>query len=173
MRLGEALRLNLQDFDPLNKALTIYQTKNQTERVIPLAPSLAARVQAYIERFPGEPDTPLFLSPRGPRPHSLGVGPVDRTFKILLIKAGLPQRVGRTGPRVHDLRHSFAVHRLENWYHAGENLEAKLPLLATYLGHTCLRDTYYYLRITTSFFPEIARRLNAFTGDVIPQGGQS
>ncbi len=66
------------------------------------------------------------------------------------------------------LRHTFAVHRLENWFLANEDVEAKLPILSAYMGHTNLRDTYYYLRITQSFFPEITRRLQREVGDIIP-----
>jgi len=71
--------------------------------------------------------------------------------------------------RARHKRHTFAVHRLEKWYYAGENVEAKLPILAAYMGHAKIRDTYYYLRITASFFPEIARRLEAFASNVIPK----
>jgi hypothetical protein len=60
------------------------------------------------------------------------------------------------------------VHRLENWFLANEDVEAKLPVLAAYMGHTSIRDTYHYLRITQSFFPEITRRLHREVGDIIP-----
>ena len=167
MRLGEALRLTSGDFDPQSDALIIRQGKNRRDRIIALAPSVAGRFREYCRRYPGNNDTPVFLSPL--RPRALTKTAIRKTFRCALSAAELPPRVGGHGPRIHDLRHTFAVHRLENWYRAGENLEAKLPILAAYMGHARMRETHYYLRITASFFPEIARRLKAFTGDIIPQ----
>ena len=167
LRLGEALGLTMGDYDPPENVLTVRQGKNQKDRLIPLAPALGERLQGYFRRFPGDVNTPIFLSPQHHR--ALLHNGIEKLFRGLLIKAGLPPRANRSGPRIHDLRHTFAVHRLENWYLAGENLTAKLPILSVYMGHSSLRDTYYYLRITTSFFPEIARRIEAFAGDVIPK----
>ena len=168
LRVGEALALNMGDYDPIQNVLIVHQGKNQTERFLPLTASLGERLREYGKRFPGNVDTPLFLSPKCPRAAVYG-GCIRRNFRKLLITAGLPARIRRVGPRVHDLRHTFAVHRLENWYLAGEDITAKLPILSAYLGHRELRDTYYYLRITASFFPEITRRLEAYAGDVIPK----
>jgi integrase len=170
LRLGEALRLRHGDVDLREGALTVRHGKRQKDRLVPLAPGLAERVAAYCRRFPGAAADPLFLSSPGRR--ALHHGTVQGFFPKLLRRAGLPPRRGRQGPRLHDLRHSYAVHRLESWHRAGEDLEAKLPILSAYMGHANLRDTYYYLRITASFFPEITRRLEAFTGDVIPKGAQ-
>lgn len=167
MRLGEALALNMGDYDPIENVLIVRHGKNQTERFIPLTASLGERLREYSKRFPGNVDTPIFLSPK--RPRALYHGCIQNNFRKILITAGLPARVHRVGPRVHDLRHTFAVHRLENWYLAGEDITSKLPILSVYLGHRELRDTYYYLRITTSFFPEITRRIEAYAGDVIPK----
>jgi integrase len=166
LRLGEALGLRHEDIDSREGILTIHHGKNQKDRLVPLAPSLADRLAAYRHRFAGAAADPLFLSPVGRQ--AIHHGTIQDIFPKLLQRAGLPPRRGHQGPRLHDLRHTFAVHRLESWHRAGEDLEAKLPILSAYLGHTTLRDTYYYLRITASFFPEITRRLQAFTGDVIP-----
>lgn len=167
LRLGEALALRIGDYDPNQNMLTIRQGKNQKDRLIPLSSALGGRAQEYFRRFPGMPTTPIFLSPcqDAPIQHAC----IEKTFRNLLPKAGLPPRVHRVGPRIHDLRHTFAVHRLENWYLAGEDLTAKLPILSVYMGHKNMRDTYYYLRTTASFYPEIARRLEVYVGDVIPR----
>ena len=168
LRLGEALSLRHGDFDTGEGVITIHQGKNQKDRLVPVAPAVAKRLATYCHRFPGMINEPIFLSPV--RQHALSLHGVESLFLRLLKRAGLPPRQKKRGPRIHDLRHTFAVHRLEKWYLAKENLEAKIPLLSAYMGHKTLRDTYYYLRITSSFFPEIAHRLEAFTGDVIPKG---
>jgi integrase/recombinase XerD len=76
------------------------------------------------------------------------------------------------GPRLHDLRHTFAVHRLAQRYREGADLQAKLPVLATYMGHRILRGTQRYLQLTAKIFPELSRRLDAAYGDCIPRRTQ-
>jgi len=167
LRLGEALALTHGDYDPSEQVLLVRQGKNQNERFIPLAAALGERLREYCNQFPGSADAPIFLSPRHPR--ALRQKSIRWNFYRLLERTGLPTRTRHGGPRVHDLRHTFAVHRLENWYLSGEDVTSKLPILSVYLGHRGLQETYYYLRITASFFPEIARRLEAYAGDVIPR----
>ena len=171
LRLGEALGLTIGDLNQDSQVLTVRQGKNQKDRLVPLAPGLSGLVADHIDQYPGQPDTALFLSPF--RPHAIDQQPVRYVFCTELLKlAGLPPRIKRKGPRIHDLRHTFAVHRLEKWFLAGEDVEAKLPYLSAYMGHTHLRDTYYYLRITASFFPEITRRLETRAARVIPRRRQ-
>jgi integrase/recombinase XerD len=90
-------------------------------------------------------------------------------FRKLLLQCGIPHAGRGTGPRIHDLRHTFAVHTLLRWYRNGEDLDAKLPLLATYLGHQHLSGTQRYLHLTAELFPEITARLDAVFGEVIPR----
>jgi integrase len=70
---------------------------------------------------------------------------------------------------VHDLRHTFAVHTLLRWYREDADLNAKLPVLATYLGHQSMEETQLYLHLTADMFPEIVIRANAEFGDIIPR----
>jgi integrase/recombinase XerD len=171
LRLGEALRLTFGDMNRGSGVLTVRQGKNRKDRLVPLAPSLARRVVDHIDRYPGGPETPLFLSPV--RSHEIDPETVEYAFRTdLRALAGLPPRVKNQGPRIHDLRHTFAVHRLENWFRAGEDVEAKLPYLSAYMGHAHVRFTYYYLRITASFFPEITRRFSLRVGNAVPEGGR-
>ena len=167
LRIGEALGLTVGDYDSAKNMLTIRQGKNERDRLIPLAPALDKRMKEYLHRFPSDANTPIFSSLRGHL--AISRSTVGMHFRKLLPKAGLPPRAHGSGPRIHDLRHTFAVHRLENWYLAGEDVMARLPILSVYMGHRHLRETYYYLRITASFFPEISRRLKAYAGDVIPK----
>lgn len=171
LRLGEALKLTIGDFDRRSDVLTIRQGKNQKDRLVPLTIGLAHRVGHHLDQYPGEHDTPMFLSPSGS--HAIHGVTVDDAFRTRLLPlASLPPREKRQGPRIHDLRHTFAVHRLENWFLAGQDVEALLPSLSAYMGHTHVRDTHYYLRITASFFPEITRRLEQHTAGTTIKGGQ-
>ena len=81
---------------------------------------------------------------------------------------GIPHGGRGRGPRLHDLRHTFAVHRLEDWIREGADLQARLPILATYMGHQSLAGTQRYLRITPYVFPNIVADLRRVVGHAIP-----
>ena len=170
MRVGETLTLACDDFDFDSGVITVQSGKGCKKRIIPLAPGLSKLLIRWKGERLAKGQPLLFPSIRidGAVSHNA----MYRLFKDQLLPvAGLPPRLTRQGPRLHDLRHTFAVHRLENWFRAGEDIEAKLPYLAAYLGHTHLQDTYYYLRLTMSFFPEIGRRLQS-RGVRFPEGGR-
>ncbi len=170
MRVGETLALACEDFDSESGVITVQSGKGQKKRTIPLAPGLADLLTRWKNERLTKGQGLFFPSPRI-------AGAVSHAALLCLFRnqllpmAGLPPRLTRKGPRLHDLRHTFAVHRMENWFKAGEDIEAKLPYLAAFMGHTHLRDTYYYLRITMSFFPEIGRRLQS-RGVHFPEGGR-
>jgi integrase/recombinase XerD len=90
-------------------------------------------------------------------------------FRQLLLQCGIPHAGRGKGPRIHDARHRFACCVLRRWYQDGADLDAKLPLLATYLGHVNLSGTQRYLHLTAELFPEITARSEAAFGDVIPR----
>ena len=125
------------------------------------------RLRKYAEHFGARPPEAFFF----PSPHggALSLRTVYFLFRTLLLQCGIPHAGRGKGPRVHDLRHGFAVHTLLRWYQEGADLEAKLPLLATYLGHRSLAGTQRYLHLTAELFPEITVRSNAAFGDVIPR----
>lgn len=166
LRLGEALALRVRDFDPAPALLTVHG-KNKRKRILPVAPSLAERLREHRLRFPGALDAPVFLSPKRNAP--LNDSTIRRPFRRLLKEARLPLRENRQGPRLHDLRHTFAVHRMENWIRAGEDMNTKIHLLSVYMGHASLYATYYYLRVTSQLFPDITRRFAETAGHVIPE----
>lgn len=167
MRVGEVLTLRVADVDLADGILSVRMGKFNKDRLVPLAPVMTARLRRYAailgER---EPAAVFFPAPDG-GPHSRRT--VYGIFRRLLRMCGIPHGgIGR-GPRLHDLRHGFAVHRLESWYREGADLWAKLPLLATYLGHKSLVGTQRYLRLTPEIFPDISARLEEFIGHVIPR----
>ncbi len=134
-----------------------------------MAPSLRVRLETYLalRRRAGastRPDAALFWSPRGGPYSHIGV----QHGLSQLIRVVCEKPPGRsTGPRVHDLRHAFAVHRLLRWYREGADVQAKLPLLATYLGHCTFLSTQVYLTATPELLEEASRRFHHAFGDLI------
>jgi integrase len=170
LRRSEALALCRRDFNPESGLLSVYGQKNHQMRHLPLSPSLETRLTEYLSQNPGESDRPLFVSHRaGQKRNHID----NRLFPRLLLRAGLPPRINRQGPRLHDLRHTFAVHNMERWIRAGENLEAKIPVLAAYMGHTDYQSTYYYLRLVEPMFPDLVQRFGVYAAGIIPERGDA
>ena len=166
-RVGEVLKLRVQDVDLHQGIITVRQAKFRKDRLVPPALSLMNRLRKYAEHFGDRPpDTCFFPGPTG-GPFALRT--VYTVFRKLLIQCGIAHAGRGKGPRIHDFRHLFAVHTLRRWYRNGEDLDAKLPLLATYLGHQHLSGTQHYLHLTAELFPEITARLDAAFGEVIPR----
>ena len=166
-RLGEVLNLQLRDVDLDQGILTVRQGKFRKDRLVPPALSLVIRLRKYAASLGDRPpDAYFFPAPDG-GPYSLRS--VYTVFRKLLLECGIPHAGRGQGPRIHDARHAFAVHTLVRWYRAGADLDAKLPLLATYLGHQHLSGTQQYLHLTAELFPEIIARVNGAFGDVIPR----
>lgn len=173
LRISEALHLTLQDVNLEAALLSIRQSKFRKSRLVPLSRGTADALRRYRALrdavAPAGPDEAFFVSGRG---KAYGTGYVWRMFCDIAVEAGLRERTGR-GPRLHDLRATFAVTRLLEWYRDGDNVMNRLPLLSTYLGHACVSDTEVYLRVTTALLEQANTRFHAFAGDVLPSGGES
>jgi integrase len=160
LRAGEALRLCLGEVDFAGGVLTVRQGKFRKDRLVPMTPAETERLRRYAAALHlSAAHDPLFPAPHG---RGYSIRSLYGTFRRVLRSAGIPHGGRGQGPRVHDLRHTFAVHCLERWYRQGDNLNARLPLLATYLGHQGLSGTQRYLRLTPTVFPDITARLDAF-----------
>ena len=166
-RLGEVLKLRVRDVDLNQGIVTVHQGKFRKDRLVPLALSLVNRLWKYAARFENRPLDQIFFPAPDEGPFSLRT--VYGLFRKLLLQCGIPHAGRGKGPRIHDLRHTFAVYTLLRWYRNGEALDAKLPLLSTYLGHQNLLGTQRYLHLTAEFFPEITARVDAVFGEVIPR----
>ncbi len=166
-RVREVLNLRIRDVDLNQGIIAVRQGKFRKDRLVPPALSLVNRLRKYAGYFDSRPpDAVFFPGPNG-RPFALRT--VYTLFREMLLQCGIPHAGRGKGPRIHDYRHLFAVHTLRRWYRDGENLEAKLPLLATYLGHQHLSGTQHYLHLTAEIFPEITARVEAAFGEVIPR----
>jgi len=147
LRRGELVHLTLGDYDPVERTLHVRATKFHKSRLVPLSRDAAQEMDVYLEarrQFPHAPRLPLLCNQSaGLRPFT-GAG-LAQGLRHLFRCAGVSTASGRP-PRVHDLRHSFAVHALIRWYKAGIDVQAKLPALATYMGHVSIVSTQHYLR---------------------------
>lgn len=164
LRISEALSLTLGDVSLPTGILTIRESKFYKTRLVPIGPDLIRALTGYVTTraldHPAKLDTPLFVSRTGT--------PVTRqaaenTFRRLRIRAGVLRHDGaRYQPRLHDLRHSFAVHRLVSWYRQGADVQRLLPKLATYLGHVHIASTQRYLTLTPELLDHASRRFERY-----------
>jgi len=151
LRRSEVARLDLGDVDPGGGTITVRQTKFFKTRILPLPDSVIAELRAYIDarRRAGAPQDPrsgLFWHEQRSARYTKQA--VSWLLVDVIRRAGLKPPRGRTGPRLHDLRHSMVVNRILEWYRAGINPQDRLPFLATYLGHRDINSTLVYITVT-------------------------
>lgn len=165
MRVGEALHLSLQDADLHSRVLTIRDTKFFKSRLVPLGPRLTRELVAFRKRRTALPtpqfdDSAFFASSTGrPIPYQH----IITLFQRVRIAAGLQREEGSSyPPRLHDLRHTAAVHRIIAWYREGADVQRLLPQLATYLGHKDLRGTQRYLSMTPELLEQASLRFRKY-----------
>ena len=159
MRVGEALALDCGDVDLDRELLTVRLTKGNKSRLIPLHPSTVVALRRYASIrdsvYPQPKGSGFFVWEGGDR---LVYDSVHRWFLLVACHVGLRKPGDRLGPRVHDLRHYFAIRTLLNWYQSNADVEARLPELATYLGHVHVRDSYWYLSAVPELLKLATRR---------------
>jgi integrase len=162
LRISEALALQRENVDLKQGILTIRNTKFGKSRLVPLHPTARDVLRRYATRrdeHPGGRAGPyFFVAERGGQ---LLVQYVHRVFWALSRQIGLRKPMDHTGPRLHDFRHRFAVETLLNWHRSGQDVESQLPTLSTFLGHSCVRDTYWYLSACPELMEHATARLEA------------
>jgi integrase/recombinase XerD len=176
LRRGELLRLQWRHFDTRENVLRIDETKFHKSRLVPLSKSVAKELTAYQKlrhrrRLAVQPehyiiwsDNPVALEQVYSAPALAG------NWRQLCLATGVIDERGRP-PRLHDLRHSAAVCILERWYRTGANLHAKLPYLATYLGHVNPVSTHHYLHFTPELQQAAGRRFHDYAFRIFSRGG--
>lgn len=164
MRLREPLGLRVRDIHLPERALLVYHTKFYKQRWVPLGAAAHRRLAHYLEQrrnaCPGREgaDDALFLNDNG---RAFRNDVLHRAFSRVRQALGLRSRGTRPQPRLHDLRHSLAVHRLYQWYAEGADVQNKLPLLSAYLGHDRLQHTEVYLHLTEDLIRQAGRNFQA------------
>lgn len=160
MRVGEALALDRADLDPQHGRLLVRHGKFNKSRELVLHPSTVAALRGYLrerDRLHPAPSSPaLLISTAGTR---LLYCNVHWTFHRLVQRAGLTPRSASCRPRIHDLRHSFAVAAMLDAYAAGQDGQVRLTLLSTYLGHVDPAGTYWYLSASPELLAHAGQRL--------------
>ncbi|TIV42652.1 MAG: integrase, partial [Mesorhizobium sp.] len=161
MRIGEALRLVLHDVDLTEQIITVRDTKFFKTRLVPIGPKLNCELAAHIERRRLLPllrgqESPLFTTRDGRPWHYVRV---ISWFQHVRRAAGISCPIGELRPpRLHDIRHTAAVHRVIAWYRSGQDVQRLLPQLATYLGHIDIRSTQRYLHMTPDLLDAASQR---------------
>jgi integrase/recombinase XerD len=145
LRIGEACRLDRDDVDLDTGVLTVRDSKFGKSRIVPVHRTTLGALRIYDARrdqlCPATVSPAFFVSTRGTR---LDAHNTSHTFAELLAVAGISASAGARRPRLHDLRHSFTVATLLDWYRAGVDVQTRLPLLSTYLGHVDPKSSYWY-----------------------------
>lgn len=164
LRAGEALRLRCRDVDLRDRLLTIWDTKFFKSRWVPIGTDLCGALSRYRTArrqlpLPDGDRSAFFATRQG---EAITLACLDQTFARLRRQLQLGQGHAGHRPRLHDLRATFAVHRLVAWYHDGADVQARLPLLSTYLGHLNVSATSVYLTMTPELLAEASARFERY-----------
>jgi site-specific recombinase XerD len=164
LRLGEAMRLTHADLDFSQNLLTIRCSKFGKTRILPIGADLAQILRTYIRSdahpYSRDPKSLIFAYQDG---KPIQDSALRRAFIRFRTRAGIVRTDGsHFQPRIHDLRATFAVHRLTSWYQEGQDVQELLPLLSTYLGHVSIEATQVYLTMTPELLAQASRRFQRF-----------
>jgi integrase len=173
LRRGELLRLCLGDLDLVEHTLWVRTSKFHKSRLLPLSKGAFGELEHYLEvrrtsALPSDSAAPLLCHRQRGGPGYTGTGFRGGLCHLLWV-AGIRTPAGRL-PRVHDFRHSFAVRALLRWYQAGADVQAKLPLLATYMGHVSIASTEYYLPFVADLAAAAGERFERYAGGLVTPG---
>lgn len=172
MRVSEALSIKNKDVYLSDHYIHLRKTKNGSERIVPVSESMEKTLVQYIgyrDRMPiksiSSKEGLLFVKSDGT---SINQSAVYQNFRKILDICGIPHFGNHHGPRVHDLRHTFAVHSLVQMGRSGMDLYTGLPILSTALGHHSLTATEQYVRLTCSMYPELEEQCSEINAFVYP-----
>lgn len=165
LRIHESLSITLNDIELDNLVITIQQSKFYKSRLVPFNEQIEKVIRNYLrwrikQRQPQSPDTHLFM---GKNNQPLNLCTIEGIFKRIREKAGIVRNDKASyQPRLHDLRHTFAVNRLVSWYQENKNVQQLLPVLSVYLGHKYLAHTSVYLTMTDNLLEEANMRFEKY-----------
>jgi len=169
LRIGEVCRLQMDDVDLKQKTLLVRNTKFYKDRIIPIGPKLAKCLEEYIKLCqtyygPSIKTTPLFVAKYS---KAIRCGTIRKAFNELLNCTGIRENAYSGQPIIHCLRHTFAVHRLLQWYKEEKDIQSKLTLLSTFMGHVNIYSSQVYLTITNELLRKANMRFHSKFNDVL------
>ena len=167
IRLGEAIALKHKDVNLTEKIITLYETKNGEERLIPISDSLCEILTEYASAFVNSKPGNYFFTKRNNTP--ISHSNAHYAFRYVLRESGISYRGRDNGPRIHDFRHTFSVHSMAKMAEDGLDLYYALPILSKYLGHKSLEATDKYVRLTEEMFPSLLEKTNSICAYVFPE----
>jgi integrase/recombinase XerD len=167
LRLSEARLLKVADVDLKNGVLSIHHSKKDNSRLVPMSDFLTTLCRNFSKKVHLNPTENDYYFPALNR-KPMTLGNVYHNFRRFLWRAGISHGGKGCGPRIHDMRHAYAVHCLKKWAEEGKDLAVYLPLLKTYMGHDSFNETAYYLRLTADVFPYITLKIETQYPGVIP-----
>lgn len=174
LRIGELLHLTLRDLEDNNSILRIRETKFHKTRLVPLSQSASEELEMYLEVrnavFPAYHDAPLCCNNIS-KMRGYSLPGMQTAIKNLFDAAGVHDFQGRR-PRIHDLRHSFAIQVLIRWYKNGDDVQTNLPKLALYMGHVSIESTAYYLKFVPTLRTLASKRFEDHFGYIVAGGGK-
>jgi len=169
LRISEAINLTYRDVNATEKTLWISNSKFGKDRIVPMSDSMNGMLREYVSIVQSHYPKNVYLFPSRFSNRSIVSRSAYDYFRRMLLEAGISHKGRGKGPRIHDFRHTFAVHSLHKMIVAESDIYAALPVLATYLGHDNISITERYLRLTADIFPAILQQVNLYCSNVIPE----
>ncbi|MFN5422343.1 MAG: tyrosine-type recombinase/integrase, partial [bacterium] len=168
LRISEAVNLQNKNVNLVDGILEVINGKFGKDRLVPMSDSLLTCCRQFYQVMHNysTPDDYFFRSVEG---KPVSADNVYRRFRDILWESGISHGGKGFGPRIHDLRHTFAVHSLKRVVENGTDVYCALPILSTYLGHASVTATEHYVRLTAEAFPDIQNVLDRYCGHVIPE----
>ena len=170
LRISEALHLKVKDVDLQNGIIYVYESKNNTDRLVPISEKLKNICIKYFNKLHLSSARNDFFFFTKNSQTQIGQSAIHTSFRKILALAGI-EKSKLNNPRIHDFRHTFAINCLKKFISENKDLNAYLPILKTYMGHSKFKSTEYYLKLTNDMFPDILLRFNSYIEDAIPDIG--
>ena len=171
-RVGETISINNEDVDMVKGMVLLRNTKNRKNRLIPLNDNMKSIFSQYLwyrARLKADgldiPSGPFFVKADGTR---ISANSAYNRFKEILEKCGISHLGHNQGPRLHDIRHTFAVHSLQHMVESGLDIYTALPILSVLLGHSSVYATENYVRLTIQLFPDIVTKNGDAVKSIFP-----
>lgn len=171
LRISEIINIKVKDVDLQNGIIAIYEAKNDNDRLVPLSDTLRNLLVEYASKMHQSSRSTDYFFYLNDGHFPIAKGTIRGAFRRILKSAGI-EKSKQSNPRIHDFRHTFAVNCLKKFVKQEKDLTAYLPILKTYMGHSKLISTEYYLKLTNDMFPDILEKVNTYTNQVIPRIGE-